>query len=172
MHTMTKAEELKMMAVGLGACEEGLKDWSQVPSDEELISRYVEHIRFCIKHDYPSRGYIKTNFSQALLRENGIFIDEKVEKVSTLKCIINGECSGCIEFDKYDVQSIYIRHESEIEIIAKDNSVVFVYLYDNAKAKVFAKNYAKICIFYFGGNIVKAEGNVVVRECRKEGVVE
>lgn len=168
---MKKAEELKIMAVGLGACKEGLDGWSQAPTDDELITRYVEHIKFCIKHDFPRVEYIKAHFSRDALHKNGVFVDEKIKKTPTLRCVANGRCSGKIEFERRDVQSLHVCHDSVVEVCAKDNSIVFVYIYENAKVMATAIDKAKICVFYFGGEITKADGNVVIRDCRK-GEVE
>lgn len=166
---MKKNKELKEQAMRLDACKVGLADWNN-PSDEELITRYFRHIDFCIEHDYPSVEYIKKNFSKDVLHKGGVWVDEQVAELNKSHCAINGKCYGKIRTSGAKTCTLYIRHQSEIELVASGASRLFVHLYDDAKLKVSTEYLGRVYVYQHGGEIVEMSGDVVVRERRKEVV--
>lgn len=164
---MKKEQELKEEAIRLDACKVGLADWDN-PSDEELIDRYFRHIDFCIEHDYPSVEYIKGHFSKEILHKGGVWVDEQVVELDTSRCAMNGKCYGKIRTSGAKTCTMYIRHQSEIELVASGASRLFVYLYDDAKLRVSTQYLGRVYVYRHGGEIVGKSGDVVVRERRKE----
>lgn len=169
---MTKAEELKKEAKRLDACDRGMSDWDNLHSDLDLIQKYVKESEFCIKHDFPNMEYIKENFSKDMLHKGGVWIDDEILSIPERKSVLNGHCFGSATFSGITSRLIRIRHTSEIELIADGNSRLFVHIYDDVRLKVNTKNQGRIYVYQHGGTIVAQSGDVIVRECRKEGVVE
>ena len=163
---MKKERELKEEAMRLDACMVGLADWDN-PSDEELIARYRKHIDFCIEHDFPSVEYIKRNFAKDILHKGGVWVDEQVKGLNGNRCVMNGKCYGKIRTTGVKSCTMYVRHESDVEIVASGASRLFVHLYDEAKLRVSTQMGGRVYVYQHGGEIVEMSGDIVVRERRK-----
>lgn len=139
---------LKQEAVDLGLCKPWTEAWGNC-SQQELIDKYKKGIDFCIDKQYPSNEFIKANFDRHLLNENLIFVDEHInlETAPSGIYILNGECIGSIRFAPWTVATVYVRHKSNVTIIADDFAKVFVHVYDEADAEVIELGEAVIKVY-------------------------
>lgn len=156
--------ELKNRAVSLGLCAMWTKEWTEKDKDE-LCEMYKRGIDFCIEHDYPKNEYMKFHFN-GVMQKHGIYVDDEIHTRSEKTCIFNGNCKGEVSYDKFDVGTIYVRHNSSITIIAEGNSKIFVEVYDKAKVVIIQKDEAKVFVYKKGGEITSV-GRVVVRDRTK-----
>lgn len=142
------SETLKQQAIGLGLCKPWTEAWGDC-DQQELIDKYVKGIDFCIEHQYPSNDFIKANFERDLLNANLIFVDEYVDMDMAPSgiYILNGECSGSIRFAPWTAATVYVRHTSNVRIIADDFAKVFVRLYDEAEAVVESDESAVVKVY-------------------------
>ena len=142
------SETLKQQAVDLGLCRPWTEAWGDC-DQQELIDKYKKGIDFCIDKQYPSNEFIKANFDRALLNANLIFVDEYLDfdMMPSGIYILNGECSGSIRFAPWTAATIYVRHKSNVTIIADDFAKVFVRVYDEANAKVVELDEAVIKVY-------------------------
>lgn len=142
------SETLKQQAVDLGLCRPWTEAWGDC-DQQELIDKYKKGIDFCIDKQYPSNEFIKANFDHDLLNANLIFVDEYLDfdMMPSGIYILNGECSGTIRFAPWTAATIYVRHKSNVTIIADDFAKVFVRLYDEANAKVVELDNAVIKVY-------------------------
>ncbi len=154
------SNDLKKEAIGLGLCEQWTAEWGN-PDKDELVDKYVRGIDFCIEHDYPTVECIKANFS-GVMEGHGVFADNILNLLNRSIAIINGECEGVINYDGYNTGRIYIRHKSDIHIITKGNSKVFISIYDDSKVTIECSDNAKVYVYKYGGSVVFT-GNVIVR---------
>ena len=142
------SETLKQQAVDLGLCRPWTETWGDC-DQQELIDKYKKGIDFCIDKQYPSNEFIKANFDRALLNANLIFVDEYLDfdMMPSGIYILNGECSGSIRFAPWTAVTVYVRHKSNVTIIADDFAKVFVRVYDEANAKVVELDEAVIKVY-------------------------
>lgn len=142
------SETLKQQAVDLGLCRPWTEAWGNC-DQQELIDKYKKGIDFCIDKQYPSNEFIKTNFDRALLNANHIFVDEhiRLDDAPSGIYILNGECSGTIRFAPWTAATVYVRHKSNVTIIADDFAKVFVRVYDEADAEVVELGEAVIKVY-------------------------
>lgn len=142
------SETLKQQAVDLGLCRPWTEAWGDC-DQQELIDKYKKGIDFCIDKQYPSNEFIKANFDRALLNANLIFVDEHIslDDAPSGIYIINGECTGTIRFAPWTAATVYVRHKSNVTIIADDFAKVFVRVYDEANAKVVELDEAVIKVY-------------------------
>lgn len=140
--------ELRQQAVDFGLCAKWRGDWKSDKSQQELIDMWKKGIDFAIIHNYPSIDFIKANFDRRLLNRNLVFVDESIEIKNAPSGIyvINGECSGTLWFNSR-VATVYVRHNSNVRIIADDFAKVFVRLYDDASADVIELDGAVIKVY-------------------------
>lgn len=142
------SETLKQQAVDLGLCHPWTEAWGDC-DQQELIDKYKKGIDFCIDKQYPSNEFIKANFDRDLLNANLIFVDEYLDfdMMPSGIYILNGECSGSIRFAPWTAATIYVRHKSNVTIIADDFAKVFVRVYDEADAEVVELDEAVIKMY-------------------------
>ncbi len=142
------SETLKQQAVDLGLCRPWTEAWGNC-DQQELIDKYKKGIDFCIDKQYPSNEFIKANFDRDLLNANLIFVDEYLDfdMMPSGIYILNGECSGSIRFAPWTAATIYVRHKSNVTIIADDFAKVFVRLYDEAEAETEAEESAVVRVY-------------------------
>ena len=142
------SETLKQQAVDLGLCRPWTEAWGDC-DQQELIDKYKKGIDFCIDKQYPSNEFIKANFDRDLLNANLIFVDEYLDfdMMPSGIYILNGECSGSIRFAPWTAATIYVRHKSNVTIIADDFAKVFVRLYDGAEAETEAEESAVVRVY-------------------------
>ncbi len=141
--------ELRQQAVDFGLCAKWRGDWKFDKSQQELIDMWKKGIDFAIIHNYPSIDFIKANFDRRLLNRNLVFVDESIEIKNAPSGIyvINGECSGTLWFNSWAAATVYVRHNSNVRIIADDFAKVFVRLYDDASADVIELDGAVIKVY-------------------------
>mgnify|MGYP001079859488 FL=1 len=142
------SETLKQQAVDLGLCRPWTEAWGDCDR-QELIEKKKKGIDFCIDKQYPSNEFIKANFDRALLNANLIFVDEhiRLDDAPSGIYILNGECSGSIRFAPWTAATVYVRHKSNVTIIADDFAKVFVRVYDEADAEVVELDEAVIKMY-------------------------
>ena len=142
------SETLKQQAVDLGLCRPWTEAWGNC-DQQELIDKYKKGIDFCIDKQYPSNEFIKANFDRDLLNANLIFVDEYLDfdMMPSGIYILNGECSGSIRFAPWTAATIYVRHKSNVTIIADDFAKVFVRLYDEAEVEAEAEEGAVVRVY-------------------------
>jgi len=156
------SKELKEKAISLGLCEEWTNEWQNEDKDA-LCEKYVKGIDFCIMHNYPSTQYMKDNFD-GIMQNHGVFVDGKGSRNNLPKAVVNGLSIMDMSYDKFSVGTIYLRHNSALNIIAKDNAKVFIFTYDNCILNVKCSDNAIVYIYNHGGSInYDINENILVR---------
>lgn len=142
------SETLKQQAVDLGLCRPWTEAWGDC-DQQELIDKFIKGIDFCLERNWPTPGFIKTNFDRALLNANLIFVDEHIslDDAPSGIYILNGECTGSIRFAPWTAATVYVRHKSNVTIIADDFAKVFVRVYDEANAEVVELDDAVVKVY-------------------------
>ena len=142
------SETLKQQAVDLGLCHPWTEAWGDC-DQQELIDKFVKGIDFCLERNWPTSDFIKANFDRTLLNANLIFVDEHIslDDAPSGIYILNGECSGSIRFAPWTAATVYVRHTSNVRIIAGDFAKVFVRLYDGAEVETEAKEGAVVKVY-------------------------
>ncbi|EJW95600.1 hypothetical protein EVA_16282 [gut metagenome] len=139
---------LKDRAVALGLCRQWTGEWESNETKDHLIKKYKKGIDFCIKHDYPNNEFIKANFPKKLLHDNLVFVDEHIDMIGKSGVyVINGSCEGSLMFSGYSAATVYVRHDTNISITAKDFAKVFVSVFDDAELNVKAFEGSKIYVY-------------------------
>lgn len=140
-------EKLILEAERLGACRKGLRNLPlTIPG---IVQRWKENIDFALEKDFPSVDFIKENFDAKLLRDNLVYVDEhlNIEDAPNGVYMLNGNCTGTIHFRQWAAATVYVRHTSEITVIAEDFAKVFIRLYDDADANVVDLGDARVKVY-------------------------
>ena len=62
---------------------------------------------------------------------------------------------------------VWAKHQSSLNIIAKDNAFVMVDVYDDAVVNVYASDRAKVCVNIHGGKVTHAATDDAVVKIRE-----
>ena len=156
------SEELKEKAISLGLCEQWTNEWQKEDKDS-LCEKYVKGIDFCIEHDYPTTKYMKDNF-EGVMQNHGIFVDDICKEENLPKAVINGLSIMDMKYDCFHVGTIYLRHNSALNIEVKDASQVFIFTYDKCVLNVKCSDNAIVYVYNHGGSInYDSNENILVR---------
>lgn len=169
METKNLNKTLRDRARELGLCDQWYKEWDKNSTRQELIDKYLNGIDFCIANDYPNIAFIKEYFPDSLLRKNEIYLNGTAEVKNARKVVLLGESKVNAVVDGMVSSDIYVRHGSELNVVATDGARVFVEMYEDSNVKAVADAESKIFIYQHGGY---AEGgrNVNIRDKRKAGI--
>lgn len=130
---MELIEQLKTDGINKGLCRLWQMKLHKELSIEELVNLYIKGIDFCISEDYPTLDFLRENF-KGKSEPFGVFIDDELPPTQNKPDIVlNGACKAMLEYDGYSVSRLYVRHDSEVAVIASDNAIVTIDLFDNAK---------------------------------------
>lgn len=131
------SETLKQEAVSLGLCKLWTDAWGDC-DQQGLIDKFKKGLDFCLERNWPTPDFIKANFDRDLLHTNLIYVDEHIDlkEAPNGVYVLNGECFGTLWFNSWAAATVYVRHGSNVTIVADDFAKVFVRVYDEADAEV------------------------------------
>lgn len=159
--------EIAKKAHKLGACQQGYRELLSATSKHDLCHSYIKNLDFCLEHNFPSNDYIRKHF-KGIMEEQGIYLDDVIELHNLRMCITLGKTNGRIILSEYSVAEIYAKHQSALNIVAKDNAFVMVDVYDDAVVNLYASDRAQVCVNRHGGKITyNATGDAVVKIMEK-----
>lgn len=142
---------IKREAIERNMCPEGIKGWADNTDADGLIEKYKKHIDFILLQDdpWPSSEFIRDNFDTETLHRNLFFIDETINLPDAPSgvYVINGACTGVLNFGQWAAATVYVRHDSRIRICADDFAKVFVRVYDDAVVETEAGERARIKVY-------------------------
>lgn len=149
---MKIGKELAIAAKKKGICKEWFNSMKVLEDKDALIEMYVKGIDFCLANDFPSNDYIRTNFT-GKMEAYGVHLDESLNTANDRRVVALGRCLGRIEVNGFSVSEIFVKHESDLLIVAKGNSFVMIDMFDNSKLHVIASADAKVCVNHYGGDL-------------------
>lgn len=127
---------LREMGRAKGMCDKFYDEWKDDDDIDTVIDRFVPGFDFCVKQDYPSLDFVCKNFRKDVLHRHNIYVDEEVDlkaEKSGYYCFL-GTCTGKLYVDDLLAVTVYVRHHSDMDIIASNGAKVFVYVYDGSNA--------------------------------------
>lgn len=165
---MIIGKELALMAKKKGICEPWFDQMTEMKDKKALLDLYVKGIDFCLMNDYPSNDYIRKNF-KGEMEEFGIHLDEELSLFNERKVVALGKCTGRIENCLYNVSEVFLKHNSELVVVAEGHSFVMIDIFDSAKLRIVASDHARVCINHYGGDIQQkiSSGNTYIKVIEK-----
>ena len=151
MNEVTK--HLAKAARANGICTPWLNELKTTNDKDALVDMYVRGLDFCLAYDYPSNDFIREHF-KGVMEKHGVFLDDAIDLQNQCKCIALGETTGRVVADGYSVVEVWAKHQSSLNIVARDNAFVMVDVYDDAVVNVYASDRAKVCVNRHGGKVL------------------
>lgn len=165
---MKIGKELAIAAKRKGICKEWFNNMKLIDDKDALIEMYVKGIDFCLANDFPNNDYIRANFA-GKMESYGVHLDESLNTSNDRRVVALGRCIGRVKVDGFGVSEIFLKHESNIEVIANDNCFVMIDMFDNSKLHVIASGDAKVCINHYGGDLnTESKDDAIVKVIKKD----
>lgn len=150
---MDLIETIKADGKAKGMCRQFQMKLTAGLSVKELAKLFIQGIEFCISEDFPTLDFLRDNF-KGKCEPYGFYIDEDLTpQKNKPDIVLNGACRAMLEYDSYSVSRLYIRHESEAAVVASDNAIVTIDLFNNTKLHIHAIDNARVYISCYGGNV-------------------
>jgi hypothetical protein len=146
---MKLSKELANQAKRFNICQEWHDELKTLEDKKAMLEMYLKGIDFCLSNDYPTNEFIRANF-KGMMEQFGVFLDDSIDLVNVEKCVALGQTKGCVETNNFGCSQIFVKHHSELTIIAKGDSFVMVDLFDNAVIHIQAHDRAKVCVNRYG----------------------
>jgi len=146
---MNLSKELAKQAKAHDICGDWLEKLMRTTDKKALLEMYLEGIDFCLACDYPTNDFIRANF-KGFMEEFGVFLDDFIDLKNPKKCVALGKTQGTVEINSFGVSEIFVKHNSELTVIAKDNAFVMIDVFDNSVLDVLANGFAKVCVNRYG----------------------
>lgn len=137
---------LRNKAIKFGLCDDWQQNiWNKDLSVPELLQIYIKGFDFSVKNDWLDYDFIKEVMSKEDLHEANIFIDENLDITMTDSgyAVFLGRCGCTLNVSGMKVVTVYVRHNSNVDVNATGGAMVFVHCYDDAEAIIYNDSYSK-----------------------------
>lgn len=141
-----KIKNIIERAKELGICKEWAEKMEQNPSVEGFCNMFFKGSDWATEHDFPTPEMLRA-FPE--VERYGLYLDKTYQGRLTEKMAFFGSSDVEIVANNFDVAEIYLRHNSRLNIRAKNYAKIFVYQYDNAKVRVVTSDNAEVKIFNY-----------------------
>lgn len=168
--------KLREDARRLGLCDEWYGQWKDKTSQDKLCAMFKKGLDFCLKHKWPSKAFIKQNFTQEFLRNNGILVDDIrsfPERDNTTRRLIYikeyvllGKSNATIRYSfRPHICNVWATDDSIVKVYVKYGAFIMIHLFDNAKADVTTDLVSNVMVIRHSSNCsVKKEGVVTIKD--------
>lgn len=127
-------------------CEKWTEEWKDETDIDELADKFIRGFDFCQKNNYPPLDFIRKNVKKEDLHRHNIFIDEEVQIADAENgyYVFLGKCTGTLWANGLKAVTVYVRHDSVINVEAFDGARVQVRYYDNSDGACKSDSYSKV----------------------------
>lgn len=159
---------MRVEARGLGLCDQWYGEWSDDESVDELLNKMLRGIDFCLKHRFPDNDVLLRYAGRDKLRSHRIFIDDEIgsEVSGSGVYYIGGSTKGTLVFDGFDVATVYVTDDADVNIHVNGLSKVFVETWHNGRVWLDNATTNRCFVYQHGGDAIVL-GDVIVRDKRK-----
>lgn len=126
-------------------CDEWYGEWADDTDVDSLLEKYVRGFDFAVKNDYPPLDFIRRHFSSDDLHRHNIYLDEDavISEAHSGFYVFLGKCKCSIVVDGFKAVTVYVRHESEVDVSAINGAKVFVTYYDHSGGECSSDKWSK-----------------------------
>lgn len=131
-----------------GMCDKFYNEWKDNDDIDTIIDRFVPGQDFCVKEDYPSLDFVCKHFRIEDLHRHNIYLNEEVDinTDSSGYYVFLGNCSGRLTATGFVSVRVYVRHESNMNLMALDGARIIATFYEDSSANGVSDEYSKCLI--------------------------
>jgi hypothetical protein len=175
---MTEKElsvKLRESARKFGLCDQWYNNWNDDIGKEGLIEMYLRGLDFCIKHRWPTKTFIKQNFTQDFLRRHGILVDdtrsypvrdENRRQMYLKEYVLLGNSHATIRYSfRPHMCQVWVCDNANVTVDVKYGAYILIHLFDKSSADVKTDLVSNVCVIRHTPDVkVKKEGIVTVKD--------
>lgn len=121
----------------MGLCEKWTQEWDHSFDDYEFCEKFKAGQDFCIQNNYPDLNFIRKFFDTSSLENFGVFVDKDFSneefRMTNGTFVFLGNCSGRIVFPRWSSALLYVRDNCKLKVIAREYSRISVRIYDKVE---------------------------------------
>ena len=165
MDAVELSKTLRESARQNGLCDQWYDEWKDDCSEAALAEKMFKGLDFCIKHHWPSNEFIKDNFSLEFRRKVNVFVDDSRSVVNPEQSLVLGTSNVTLRYNGNSHGNIYVRDNSKVTVTAKNRSFVIVHLFDNSHVEASQFDSARIVLIRHSQDVTFIAGkNVTIKE--------
>ncbi|MDV3822955.1 hypothetical protein CMU07_09330 [Elizabethkingia anophelis] len=145
------------LATERGICKPWREDMAKATM-KEYCEMFFKGSDWAMEKDFPSLGLLRKYKTTS---HYGLYTDAKVKKENAKQIAFFGESVAELEYNKYNVGEVYIRHKSNVKIKAKDHSFLIITIADGAIVEIEAEESSKVTVYQYGGTV---KGNAIIHQ--------
>lgn len=157
-----KLLDIYTQAVDNDLCKPWQEKMRKDLSLKNLCEMYFNGDDWSMEKDFPNLETLR-NF-KGITDSYGLFTDYKGSLKNYSKSAFFGVSDVIVEFDKFTVSQMIIRHQSKVKITAKDNAIVIINLLDDAELEIESIGNSRIEIYSYGNSNIKYIGDVRIHK--------
>ncbi|MCL1658599.1 hypothetical protein M2T79_18490 [Elizabethkingia miricola] len=145
------------LAAEKGICKPWREDMAKATM-KEYCEMFFKGSDWAMENDFPSLGLLRKYKTTS---HYGLYTDAQLKTKNAKQIAFFGESVAELEYNEYNIGEVYIRHKSNVKIIAKDNSIVYVTVADGATVEIESTENAKVTVYQYGGTV---KGNATIHQ--------
>lgn len=158
-------DTLRKRAIALGLCKKWQGEWREDWSEEKMIEKYKEGLDFCLENGFPGNEFIKENFNRATLIRCGVFVDEKRSVMNMDEVIVAGKSEVRARYNMDNVGTVWVTDDARVTVWAKNRSHVIVHAYARGKVEAVQMDGARLLVIRHSKEAeIMGRGEVEVKE--------
>lgn len=124
----------------------------------KLADTYFYFIKPCIQKDFPKLAFFREYIGKDG-EKYGVYVDSKGEVAASPKAAFLGSSNVSFTATHYNIHQCWCRHDSQVTIVATDNSHLHIDCFENAAVNVTIQSrQAKVFINQYGNSKVLVKG--------------
>ena len=126
-------------------CKEWTEAWEDDSDIDTLLEKYIKGFDFAVKNDFPPLDFSRKNFNKDDLHRHNIYIDDEVNinNAESGYYVFLGNSRVILRVDGLKAVTVYVRHDSEVNVHATGGARVFVTYYDKSSGNCYQDDWSK-----------------------------
>lgn len=157
--------ELRTKAIANGLCKQWQNEWKEDWDQDKMIRQFYRGLDFFLKRRFMSNDFMKQNFDIKFRRENGVLVDDKYSLMNPETALLIGNSESTIRVNGCQASHVYVLDDSKIKVYAKNKSFVIVHALGSAQIEAKAYDSARLVVIQHSHDIkLNVDENIVLKE--------
>ncbi|MDE5944738.1 MAG: hypothetical protein K2G93_04040 [Rikenella sp.] len=142
-------QELKTAALRHDLCGPWQRMLDRAADKATLVQMYMRGIDFCFGWDFPTVEYIERHFKGECERY-GLHVNETFRSRNERKVALVGRCDATLDYDRYEVAQVFVKHDSHARLDVRGHSLVTVDCFDASRLDIRADEGSRVTVYRYG----------------------
>ena len=152
-----KIEALKR-AIQNEICEDWAIKMQNTQTLDELLDMYIKGIDFSFSTEFLSNDFIRRNL-KGKMEHKGIYLDDSIDLHNQREVVCLGDTRLSYLGNQFSVSQMYLRDNVKVKIVAKENAFIMIDIFDNVQLEIEASDKANVRVNCYKGAKVTFKSN-------------